>query len=83
MKELRPGSTGRTEVRVLSAFDKKRKAILLVGGDKSTDWTGWYTRNIQVADDRLDEHQAALAAEKTAGRRSGRKSSSSKGKGRR
>jgi hypothetical protein len=28
MKELRPGSTGRTEIRVLFAFDKKRKAIL-------------------------------------------------------
>jgi len=32
MKELRPGSTGRTEVRVLFAFDPKRRAILLVGG---------------------------------------------------
>jgi hypothetical protein len=35
MKELRPGSTGRTEIRVLFAFDAKRRAILLVGGDKS------------------------------------------------
>lgn len=60
MKELRPGSTGRTEVRVLFAFDKERKAILLVGGDKSTDWTGWYAKNIPIADDRLDEHQAAI-----------------------
>jgi hypothetical protein len=34
MKELRPGSAGRTEVRVLFAFDRKRRAILLVGGDK-------------------------------------------------
>jgi hypothetical protein len=84
MKELRPGSTGRTEVRVLFAFDRKRKAILLVGGDKSTDWTGWYARNIPVADDRFDEHQAALAAEAAADRgRTSRKSSSSKGKGRR
>jgi hypothetical protein len=40
MKELRPGSTGRTEVRVLFAFDRTRQAILLVGGDKSTDWAG-------------------------------------------
>ena len=31
-KELRPGSTGRTEIRVLFAFDRVRKAILLVGG---------------------------------------------------
>src|ERR1022692_4566404 len=49
MKDLRPGSTGRTEVRVLFAFDKKRKAILPVGGDKRADWTGWYTRNIPIA----------------------------------
>lgn len=60
MKELRPGSTGRTEVRVLFAFDKIRRAILLVGGDKSDDWRGWYAANIPVADDRFDDHQAAL-----------------------
>jgi transcriptional regulator with XRE-family HTH domain len=40
MKELRPGSTGRTEIRVLFAFDIERQAILLVGGDKSDDWKG-------------------------------------------
>jgi hypothetical protein len=57
MKELRPGSTGRTEVRVLFAFDLERKAILLVGGDKSDDWTGWYKVNIPIADKRFDEHQ--------------------------
>jgi hypothetical protein len=42
MKELRPGSTGRTELRVLFAFDLARAAVLLIGGDKSDDWTGWY-----------------------------------------
>jgi len=47
---------------VLFAFDWKRKAILLVGGDKSDDWRGWYQRNIAVAEQRFDEHQAALAA---------------------
>jgi hypothetical protein len=62
MKELRPGSTGRTEVRVLFAFDLDRKAILLVGGDKSDDWKGWYKANITVADDRFDQHQAELRA---------------------
>lgn len=60
MKELRPGSTGRTEVRVLFAFDKVRKAILLVGGDKSEDWKGWYRLNIPIADQRFDEHQARI-----------------------
>lgn len=60
MKELRPGSTGRTEIRVLFAFDAGREAILLVGGDKSGDWQGWYQRNIPIADDRFDDHQARL-----------------------
>jgi hypothetical protein len=67
MKELRPGSTGRTEVRVLFAFDTERAAILLLGGDKSTDWAGWYTRSIPVADDRFEEHQARLAAREPSG----------------
>jgi hypothetical protein len=61
MKELRPGSTGRAEVRVLFAFDAQRQAVLLIGGDKSSDWAGWYDANIPVADSRFDEHQAALA----------------------
>lgn len=60
MKELRPGSTGRTEVRVLFAFDRQRTAILLVGGDKSKDWKGWYKVNVPIADDRFDEHQARI-----------------------
>lgn len=65
MKELRPRSTGRTEVRVLFAFDLQPQAILLIGGDKSNDWKGWYETNIAVADDRFDEHQAALATKRT------------------
>jgi len=60
LKELRPGSTRRTEIRVLFAFDTQREAILLVGGDKSRDWRGWYRRNIPLADDRFDDHQATL-----------------------
>jgi hypothetical protein len=35
----------------------ERQAILLVGGDKSNDWTGWYKVNIPIADERFDEHQ--------------------------
>ncbi len=60
MKELRPESTGRTEMRVLFAFDLERQAVLLIGGDKSNDWKGWYQSNIPIADDRFDEHQAQL-----------------------
>ena len=51
MKELRAGS-----MRALFAFDPLRQAIVLVGGDKRDDWTGWYERNIPLADDMLDAH---------------------------
>jgi hypothetical protein len=43
-------------VRVLFAFDSQQRAVLLVGGDKTNDWTGWYRRNIKVADRLLDQH---------------------------
>jgi hypothetical protein len=46
---------------VLFAFDLKRRAILLVGGDKSKDWKRWYKSTIPIADDRFDEHQARIA----------------------
>ena len=55
MKELRPGSSGRSEIKILFAFDPKRRAILLVAGDKAGKWTQWYDRNIPIADDRFDE----------------------------
>ncbi|WP_249352002.1 type II toxin-antitoxin system RelE/ParE family toxin [Nocardiopsis akebiae] len=56
MKELRPGSSGRSELRVLFAFDSARKAILLVAGDESGNWNKWYRKNIPIADDLFDEH---------------------------
>jgi len=52
MKELRPGSAGSTEVRVLFVFDPHRQAVLLVAGDKSGRWRGWYEENIPVAEQR-------------------------------
>lgn len=60
MKELRPGSTGRSELRVLFAFDPDRQAILLVAGDKASNWQRWYRKNIPVADDLLDAHLRRL-----------------------
>ena len=60
MKELRPGSTGRTEFRLLFAFDPERQAILLIAGDKAGDWRGWYKKNIPLADDLFDDHLAIL-----------------------
>lgn len=40
MKELRPGSAGRSEIRILFAFDPRRRAILLIAGDKRGNWQG-------------------------------------------
>jgi len=55
MKELRPGSAGRSEIRILFALDPKRRAILLIAGDKAGRWKQWYDQNIPIADDRFDE----------------------------
>jgi hypothetical protein len=64
MKELRPASSGASEVRILFAFDPHRQAILLVAGDRSGDWRGWYERNVPLADRRFDEHLAELGTRK-------------------
>lgn len=56
MKELRPGSSGRSEVRILFAFDPTRRAILLVAGDKAGNWRKWYQANIPLADERYQDH---------------------------
>jgi hypothetical protein len=50
LKELRPGSAGRSEIRVLFAFDPTRSALLLLGGDKAGNWQRWYRQNILVAE---------------------------------
>jgi predicted XRE-type DNA-binding protein len=69
MKELRPGSAGRTELRALFAFDPQRAAIMLVAGDKQGQWKRWYDQNIPIADDLFDTHLNKLktnqAAERT------------------
>ena len=58
MKELRAGS-----MRALFVFDPLRRAIVLVGGDKRDDWTGWYERNVPLADDLLDAHLDSMREE--------------------
>lgn len=50
MKELRPPSGGRSEVRILFVFDPWRSAILLIAGDKSGQWSGWYREAIPEAE---------------------------------
>lgn len=60
MKEPRP-LVG--HLRVLFAFDPRRMAILLLGGDKSGRWQQWYAEMIPMADDLYDEHLATLQRE--------------------
>lgn len=64
MKELRPGSAGPSEVRILFAFDPIRRAVLLVAGDKSGNWRGWYDVAVPLADRRYDAHLAELETRK-------------------
>ena len=54
MKELR-GKVDERQLRVLYAFDPRRTAILLIGGDKSGD-PKWYERFVPIADDLFDRH---------------------------
>lgn len=54
MKELRIQCQGRP-IRILYAFDPRRVAILLVGGDKTGD-DRWYDVYIPIADKLYDEH---------------------------
>ncbi len=50
LKELRPGSSGTTEIRILFVFDPWRSAILLVAGDKAGRWKRWHAEAIPRAE---------------------------------
>ena len=56
MKELRIASAG--AIRVLFAFDRSRRGVLLVGGIKSDEskWNEWYSEQVPVADAMFDRH---------------------------
>jgi hypothetical protein len=54
MKELRVSRAG--AIRILFAFDPRRQAVLLIGGDKTGRWHAWYEEAIPVADDLFDEY---------------------------
>lgn len=61
MKELRTQHQGRP-LRTLFAFDPRRSAILLIGGDKTGD-ERFYTRLVPLADRLYDEHLEQLKRE--------------------
>lgn len=60
MKELRPRGG---HLRVLFAFDPRRAAILLLGGDKTGQWSAWYQSAIPAADQLYDDHLKELRDE--------------------
>ncbi|OYT91708.1 MAG: addiction module toxin RelE [Burkholderiales bacterium PBB3] len=61
MRELRTQHGGRP-FRTLYAFDPRRMAILLIGGDKTGD-KRWYEVNVPKADRLYDEHLDELLRE--------------------
>ena len=68
LKELRPASSGRSEVRIIFAFDPVRQAVMLIAGDKSKGkasrekWSGWYKKAIPEAERIWAEHIENLEA---------------------
>ena len=61
MRELRTQHKG-NPYRVLYAFDPRRSAILLIGGNKAGN-TRWYDEYIPIADKLYDEHLKLLENE--------------------
>lgn len=61
MRELRVQHHGRP-YRVLYAFDQRRMAILLLGGDKTGN-ERWYAENVPKADALYDAHLEVLELE--------------------
>jgi hypothetical protein len=62
MRELRIQHEGRP-YRILYAFDPRRIAILLIGGDKTGD-KRWYVSFVPVADDLYDQHLREIQEER-------------------
>jgi hypothetical protein len=62
MKELIVSVDDR-DLRVLFIFDPRRTAILLLGGDKTGEWSRWYQREVPRADDLYDEYLQELKEE--------------------
>ncbi len=61
IRELRTQHAGRP-LRTLYAFDPRRMAVLLIGGDKTGD-DRWYETHIPMADRLYDEHLEKLRLE--------------------
>jgi len=69
MKELRVQYQGEPW-RILFAFDPKRNAILLLGGNKTGN-SQWYEENLPIADRRFEQHLEVLEQKKEKGKKHG------------
>ncbi len=60
MRELRlEGSSGQHFRALFALDDRRRRGIVLLGGDKTNDWIGWYLRNVPKADKVHDQYLRA------------------------
>ncbi len=68
LNELRPPSPKGSEIRILFAFDPKRMAIMLLGGDKTSGkrkkdkWSAWYKMAVPEAERLYEQHLRELEA---------------------
>ena len=63
MRELRTQSSGKP-LRTLYAFDPRRYAILLIGGEKTGD-DRWYEKFVPAADRLFEKHLLEIEKEGT------------------
>ncbi len=61
LRELRP-KRGKSPLRIVYAFDPRREALLLLGGDKGAD-KRFYERAIAKAEQLWDEHLQDITKE--------------------
>jgi hypothetical protein len=65
LKELRPGSSDTSEIRILFVSAPWRSAIVLVAGDKSGKWNRWYAEAMPHAEQLYESYLKERAEEET------------------
>lgn len=63
LKELCVTASRGHRLRTLFLFDPRRTAILLIGGDKTGNWTGWYKEAIREAEELYEIYLEELRKE--------------------
>ena len=58
-------------VRVLFAFDPNRRAVMLIGGDKTGTWNRWYLHAVPAAERSYADHLRSIGKGKDCPGRSG------------